>query len=331
MNTNPLGLSAAARRFTNAALAIETGPSAATAGTIGFAPRLMAQFALPYRAPEGTSLWVRRNGGRVMTLQPSTQMADDGEMFEAFPYGVVPRYLLTWMATQAVRTQNPSLSLGSSLNAYLGQIGITRGGENRRLFREQVARLVDSKISIKEFIPSPGGTQIRGTAFTIAEEFNLWVPSTDHSPDEAPENVPAPIAGRMVWPDTLTLTHGFYRELVNPRARGVVPVDLRVMGALSGSPMAIDIYVWLTYRMSYLKAPSMVPWKLLAEQFGSQAGADQSKGRERRFRQTFRENYERKVRLLYPNARVAFMKSGVRLHPSPPSIPKLPKQSKKEA
>ena len=33
--------------------------------------------------------------------------------------------------------------------------------------------------------------------------------------------------------------------------------------------MALDIYTWLTYRASYLKRPTVIPWSSLALQFGS--------------------------------------------------------------
>src|SRR5260364_441767 len=36
-----------------------------------------------------------------------------------------------------------------------------------------------------------------------------------------------------------------------------------------GSSLALDIYCWLTYPMSYLRKPIEIPWTLLAAQFGS--------------------------------------------------------------
>jgi len=47
-----------------------------------------------------------------------------------------------------------------------------------------------------------------------------------------------------------------------------VPIDLRVLKVLR-SPMALDIYCWLTYRNSYLRKPSRIPWGALAAQFGA--------------------------------------------------------------
>jgi hypothetical protein len=44
---------------------------------------------------------------------------------------------------------------------------------------------------------------------------------------------------------------------------------MRAIKALKKSPMALDIYTWLTYRVSYLKKPTAIPWTSLAMQFGS--------------------------------------------------------------
>ena len=57
----------------------------------------------------------------------------------------------------------------------------------------------------------------------------------------------------------------FFEEIV----RGPVPIDTRALRALTRLPLAIDLYVWLTYRMSYLKEPTTVSWELLSLQTGA--------------------------------------------------------------
>jgi hypothetical protein len=49
-----------------------------------------------------------------------------------------------------------------------------------------------------------------------------------------------------------------------------VPIDLRAYKALRGSPLAMDIYTWLTYRMSYTtRRTRPIRWEALMGQFGS--------------------------------------------------------------
>ena len=68
-----------------------------------------------------------------------------------------------------------------------------------------------------------------------------------------------------LWKSSISLTETFYREIVDRP----VPIDMRAIKALKKSPMALDIYTWLTYRVSYLKKPTAIPWSSLAMQFGS--------------------------------------------------------------
>ncbi|CAE6872654.1 hypothetical protein R69746_08593 [Paraburkholderia aspalathi] len=58
--------------------------------------------------------------------------------------------------------------------------------------------------------------------------------------------------------------------------RSPVPVDLRVLHALRQSPLAMDIYTWLTYRVFLLRVRGrpevIIPWHALKAQFGSAYG-----------------------------------------------------------
>ena len=92
-----------------------------------------------------------------------------------------------------------------------------------------------------------------------------------------------------------------------------MPVDLRALRALRGSPLALDIYAWLTYRLSYLRRPCLVPWSALEAQFGADYG------RRRDFRRRFLARLA-DVLCLYPYARCAHTPAGLLLKPSPPHV-----------
>jgi len=77
--------------------------------------------------------------------------------------------------------------------------------------------------------------------------------------------------------------------------------------------MALDIYCWLTYRMSYLRQRTVIPWAALQMQFGADYG------RTRDFRKKFTEQL-RAVATLYPEAKIAALDSGLELRPSPPHV-----------
>jgi hypothetical protein len=117
-----------------------------------------------------------------------------------------------------------------------------------------------------------------------------------------------------LWRSSITLTQEFFEEVI----RRPVPLDMRALKALARerSPLAIDIYTWLTYRMSYLRDETTVPWELLELQFG---------GGYRLTRQ-FKAKFLERLRLVgevYPQARVAPAEQGLILRPSPTHVARL--------
>ncbi len=78
--------------------------------------------------------------------------------------------------------------------------------------------------------------------------------------------------------------------------------------------MALDVYVWLAYRLHRLMKPTPVGWKALFDQFGG------GFHRLRDFRAKFREPLALAL-AAYPEANVEIEDRGVRLNPSAPPIP----------
>jgi hypothetical protein len=97
-----------------------------------------------------------------------------------------------------------------------------------------------------------------------------------------------------------------------------VPVDVKALRALRGSPLRLDLYCFLTYRASYLRRRTEIPWESLRAQFGSN-NANTPQGRAQ-----FRKDLERNLRevlLVYREMRCEITKVGLLLLPSPTSVP----------
>jgi hypothetical protein len=77
--------------------------------------------------------------------------------------------------------------------------------------------------------------------------------------------------------------------------------------------LAIDIYIWLAYRLHALTKPTSVTWSALHAQFG--AGFR----RVRQIKPTFLETLQLAL-AVYPEACVDIEKEGVALYPSPPAV-----------
>lgn len=275
------------------ALAIEE-EDAKDAGAIGYMARALVQATMPHKKVEGNE-FSRRNGSFSMTIIAPSAIG--------LPYGSYPRLLLSWLTTEAVRTKSPHLELGPTLSGFMAELGLIpaggRWGTIHRL-RDQINRLFCSSVSASY---NEQFTDI-GAGFRLTKKYKLWWdPKT---PDQA-----------VLWKSFVDLSGDFFEEIVN----NPVPVDMRALKALKRSPMALDIYCWLTYRLSYLKKPTLIPWEALQMQFGADY-ATEGQGR-RDFKRAFLKHLS-SVHVLYPEANLDGKPSGLLLKPSKPHVPMLP-------
>lgn len=260
-------------------------------GSLGFMARAMVQATLPHSEVDG-AVYTRSNGEFTLSITNGASR---------LPFGTIPRLLLAWMTTEAVRTDSPTLILGDSLSEFMQELDMVptggRWGSITRL-RDQVERLATSSIHLYK----SNDRQFQAKNFTLFDEIDLWW--EPKKPDQS-----------ALWQSTLTLNKSFFDEITN----APVPVDMRALKALRQSPMALDLYVWLTYRMSYLKKPVDIPWDSLRLQLGA-GYADTPSGR-----QGFRKRVVEaliKVMAVYPGARVQESVEGLLIRPSPTHITK---------
>lgn len=281
-------LTSADETLINAGLAIAS-EDAATAGAVGFMARALVQATLPHKKVEG-SYFQRKNGDYTLTMLAPPN--------PGLPYGSIPRLLLAYVTREAARTNSRVIELGESMAAFMRQLGLFRTGGPRgdiTRLKDQTRRLFTSTVSLT--YEGPG--RVTDMGFRLADKIDMWWHAQDPEQDDQ-------------WQSTITLTEPFFREVVE----GPVPVDMRALTALKRSPMALDAYIWLTYRYSYLTQATAIPWGTLAAQFG----ADYS--RERDFKAAFKDELH-KVLTVYPEARVEESNSGLILKPSPPHVGKV--------
>jgi len=265
----------------NEALAIEA-EQAKDAGALGFMARAMVQATLPHRKVDGNE-FSRTNGNYTLSILAPSAIG--------LPYGSIPRLLLAWITTEAVKTQSREIELGDSLSGFMRELDMVptggRWGSVTRL-KQQTKRLFASTISAVY----DGGSHFALLNQPLAEQATFWW-DTKH-PDQA-----------GLWKSTVTLSERFYREVVDRP----IPIDMRAIKALKKSPMALDAYTWLTYRVSYLKTPTEIPWKALALQFGS------NYAQLRDFRSAFLKEV-RKVQTVYKDIDLDSSSEGLILKPS---------------
>jgi len=266
---------------------------ARSAGALGFMPRILVLTTLPHRRPE-SHRFERVNGRHSLRLSAPRRVG--------LPYGSYPRLLLAYLTTEAVRTKSPVIQLGATPNDLARKLGLSvisgaRGTAHR--LQEQLRRLLCMRL---EWQTSVGlAPRSSGSAFVTAGGAAWLKPLRQLLPS------------RPAWRSHIVLGEDFFEEIT----RSAVPVDLRAIRQLQRSPLAIDLYVWLTYRMSYLRKPCLISWENLQAQFGADYG------RLRDFRRKVLAHLEN-VLDAYPAVRVGKPDSGLRLYPSPPHVQARP-------
>ena len=274
-------------RLINDALAIES-ESALEAGALGFMARAMVQATLPHKKVDGNE-FERRNGNFTLSLLAPSKIG--------LPYGTVPRLLLAWVTTEAVKTKARELELGDSMASFMGELGMSPTGGTKgdiTRLKNQTRRLFASTVSASY----EDASKVADIGYRLADESVLWWDSK--SPEQA-----------GLWRSTVTLSEKFFNEVIDRP----VPIDMRAMKALKRSPMALDIYTWLTYRSSYLKQPTVIPWAALALQFGS------NYAQVRQFKAAFLTEL-RKVVTVYGMVQVEPTDNGLMVKPSITHIPR---------
>lgn len=273
----------------NQALAIEAD-EAKSADALGFMARAMVQATLPHKKAEGNE-FTRTNGNFSLSLMAPSRIG--------LPYGSYPRLLLSWLTTEAVRTKERELILGDSLSSFMAELGLLptggRWGSITRL-KDQMARLFASSVTCTY---DDGQTWALESIKPVDSARLWWSPK---EPEQA-----------ALWKSTVTLGEKFFEEITHHP----IPIDLRALNALKKSPMALDIYMWLTYRMFYLRKPTNLQWASLQAQFGADY-ADNKAGR-----QGFRRGFTsalKKVQVIYPEAKVSSSEGGILLLPSKPHV-----------
>ena len=155
------------------ALAIEA-ESAQNAGALGFMARAMVQATLPHKKVEGNE-FERKNGAFTLSLMAPAKIG--------LPYGTVPRLLLAWLTTEAMKTQSRELELGSSMSAFMAELGLSpTGGAQGDITRlkNQARRLFSATVSASY----EDDEKAADIGFRLADKSMLWWHAKD--PDQAP-------------------------------------------------------------------------------------------------------------------------------------------------
>ena len=262
---------------------------------LGFMARLLALCSLPRTNPGNRKEYVRRNG-------PYTLVMSAGGL-NKLPFGNIPRLLLAWVSTEAVRTQSREISLGRSLSGFMRKLGMEdRSGSprgDRTRLRNQMKRLFSASVQL---IYEDAQMDLTASSF-VADRTAFWW--NERKPGEP-----------VLFNSKIRLGEDFFNEII----RHPVPLDMNTLTALKRCVLGLDLYLWLNYRTFALRAPQRLTWKQLYQQFG----AHPAKASENQTVQNFRYKVLRelkKIKLAWPGLNYATGRGLLILYPSTPAVP----------
>lgn len=270
-----------------------------------FMARQLVQATLPHKNPGNVPDWSRKNGDLTLTLRPGWDEKKRKQI--GYPYGTIPRLLLFWITTEAIRTKNPRIELGNSLAQFMEELGLDpyQGGKRSDVKRlqDQMKRLFQSTISFNQYTKGEAWLNMQ-----VAPKGMLWWDEKQPQQD-------------TLWKNWIQLGEDFFKAITS----SPVPIDMRALRALKRSPLALDFYAWASYTAYQTQRTGQsrsLSWEILHEQFGSEY---------KKVDEFARKAWHAllKVQAVYPELNVERIRGGITVLPSKPSITIKAKRIKK--
>ena len=252
---------------------------------LGFMSRLLIMVNLPYRDPgKDCKNWHRKNGN--VSIDVATGYEDGVPI--GLPYGAYPRLILAYLITQAVKAQSPMLYLGKSFSDFIKLIGIEKGGKTRKQLHKQLERTLSASFAWTYRTDK----QWSRANIQVSHDSQLWW--DERQPEQ-----------QALWESYIRLNTDFFNEII----RNAVPLDLRVLSVLKNSPLGLDLYMFISWRVFKMDKPVFISWESLQEQLGGQYHDIKEFARDCR-------SHIKRIQAIRPDLNVTFIKGRLCLKPS---------------
>lgn len=207
---------------------------------------------------------MKTNGNASLILASG---ADETGEFIGLPYGSFPRLVLGYIITRVIQTGERRIELTSHFGSFLKEIGYNGNhkgvGANGSRIREQLIRLLRASITFQD----KGEGRLSVQDVKIAPKFDLWF--DPKSPEED-----------SLWESSITISEEFRDSIL----RSPVPLRTDILAALKKSPLALDVYMWVSYRLYAMQAAGVDEISLSYGQLQNQFGTGIAEENYRQFR-----------------------------------------------
>ena len=213
---------------------------------------------------------------------------------QPLPSGTRPRLVLINLCSEATRTRNREVDIGSSVREFLRRLNIDAGGESMAQFRRQMLALSCCHMTLA-MATATGASQVDAKPI---DSFQAWLTPNDEGQ-------------QTLWPGYIRLTDKFFESLMEH----AVPLQPEAIGQLQNSAFALDVYSWLAHRLCRVNERNGITlsWRTLKEQFGQEFADTKN------FKRKFLGALQRATSA-YKEARIETVTGGLKLLPSPPPV-----------
>jgi Plasmid encoded RepA protein len=275
---------------------------------VSFLHRGFCIMGMPLRQPKDSLRPFSRHDGRfALTIEPASVTHPDGGLINiGVPFGPKARLIAMWMATEVQNPRRDTTDRILELNGitdWLEALGIpARGGATGSIAatKDQFMRLAFSTFTM--VLRGPNSEELFKRESLIESGIfggdDLALYRAGH-------------VSQMAWPRVIALTHNTYDRFLND----AIPIPTVRLREVANNAMAIDILVYLSYRLPTLSRDdtAILTWRDLMAQFGTgSAGEFASK-----FKDTFRQSIRRAIEA-YPEARIEITSEGLVMRYSDP-------------
>lgn len=297
--------SKAALKLVEKSVAIKEDPL----GDPAYLARFLIQCTLPHTDPGEVPVWRRRNGKYTLVIQPGWDVKNNRRL--GYPYGIMPRLILIWAVTEAKRTGIRRLHLGHCMTEFIEKLDLDKpSGRGKRgmpmRIKEQAQRLFSSRIDFymysREIIDGKTILTTDEDSYRVASKIHLrW---NEKDPGQA-----------VLWGSYIDLSQDFFSAIME----SVVPCDMRAVGMLRKSPLALDLYMLCNYIGANLKqrgkTKHTLTWRMLGQQLGCDYGDQHDLKRKIKAAM-------QKVKLAHPGLKVGYPArgGGLEIYISKPAI-----------
>ena len=288
------------RRFEAFEVIESEGPSPEN---LRYMPTPLAICGLPYKALPDDKLEFERTQGRMaVTITAGKLRAPDGRRVQQpVPWGPKARLIMAHLSTEALRNRSRIIETSETLSGFMRDMGFEpRGGARGNIepFKDQLRALAACRMEISSWDGKRSGM----VDVKPLEKVELWF--GDH-PDQ-----------QSLWPTKVAFSQSFYDEL----EKHALPIDVRVLRALSNSARRLDLMFWVTYRITRLQQRLVLDWQPLKSQFGD------GYGRDRAFRAALAEDVAA-LKEIFPKLPLKLTERGLEMEAADAAALAIPKRN----